>query len=109
MPADASTKSGANGGAVAKSAADGKAAKKKPTLEKSRRKEVKGRLNAEASREIRPLAVGTLAMMASALSNQGMCIQSLHAAELLLIEANPAKLLCIFYQSTPQASRQVAR
>jgi hypothetical protein len=43
----------------------------KPSLEKSRKKEVKQRLNAEASKEIRPLAVGTLAMMVSALSNQG--------------------------------------
>lgn len=58
--------------------ADGKAdvaaaaaAKKKPTLEKSRKKEIKSRLNAEAGREIRPLAVGTVAMMASALANQG--------------------------------------
>lgn len=51
---------------------DGAEAKKtKPSLEKSRRKEVKERLNAEASKEIRPLAVGTVAMMASALSNQG--------------------------------------
>ena len=47
------------------------AAKKKPTLEKSRKKEIKSRLNAEAGREIRPLAVGTVAMMASALANQG--------------------------------------
>ena len=67
---------GADGGAVAKSS-NGKAPgaskkKKKPALEKARRKEVKGRLNAEAGREMRPLAVGTLAMMASALSNQGM-------------------------------------
>ena len=45
--------------------------KTKPTLEKSRKKEVKERLNAEASREIRPLAIGTFAMMASALSNRG--------------------------------------
>ena len=45
--------------------------KTKPTLEKSRKKEVKKRLNAEASREIRPLAIGTFAMMALALSNQG--------------------------------------
>jgi hypothetical protein len=46
-------------------------AKAKPTLEKSRKKEIKSRLNAEAGREIRPLAVGTVAMMASALANQG--------------------------------------
>lgn len=46
--------------------------KTKPTLEKSRKKEVKERLNAEASREIRPLAIGTFAMMASALSNQAL-------------------------------------
>ena len=44
---------------------------KKPSLDKARRKEVKQRLNEEASKDIRPLAVGTLAMMASALSNQG--------------------------------------
>ena len=43
----------------------------KPSLDKSRRKEVKKRLNDEASKEIRPLAVGTMAMMASALANQG--------------------------------------
>ena len=46
-------------------------AKKTNSLEASRKKEVKARLNDEASRDIRPLAVGTLAMMASALSNQG--------------------------------------
>lgn len=51
--------------------ANGTAKKTKPSLDKSRKKEVKERLNAEASKEIRPLAVGTLAMMASALSNQG--------------------------------------
>ena len=46
--------------------------KSKPlSLDKSRKKEVKQRLNAEASKEIRPLAVGTMAMMVSALSNQG--------------------------------------
>lgn len=43
----------------------------KPSMDKSRRKEVKKRLNDEASKEIRPLAVGTMAMMASALANQG--------------------------------------
>lgn len=43
------------------------------SLDKSRKKEVKDRLNEEASKEMRTLAVGTLAMMASALSNQGMC------------------------------------
>jgi hypothetical protein len=47
--------------------------KSKSMLDKSRKKEVKGRLNEEASKEMRTLAVGTLAMMASALSNQGMC------------------------------------
>jgi hypothetical protein len=47
--------------------------KTKPSLEKSRKKEVKARMNDEASKEIRSLAVGTLAMMASALSNQGRC------------------------------------
>eukprot|EP00584_Thalassiosira_punctigera_P001758 CAMPEP_0172540484 /NCGR_PEP_ID=MMETSP1067-20121228/11485_1 /TAXON_ID=265564 ORGANISM="Thalassiosira punctigera, Strain Tpunct2005C2" /NCGR_SAMPLE_ID=MMETSP1067 /ASSEMBLY_ACC=CAM_ASM_000444 /LENGTH=708 /DNA_ID=CAMNT_0013326353 /DNA_START=59 /DNA_END=2185 /DNA_ORIENTATION=- len=47
-------------------------ASKKPSLDKARRKEVKGRLNAEVSKEIRPLAVGTLAMMGSALSNQAL-------------------------------------
>jgi len=52
---------------------DGANAKKsKPSLEKSRKKEMKERLNAEASREIRPLAIGTVAMMASALSNQAL-------------------------------------
>jgi len=45
--------------------------KSKPSLDKSRRKEVKRRLNGEANKEIIPLAVGTLAMMGSALSNQG--------------------------------------
>lgn len=45
--------------------------KSKPSLDKSRRKEVKRRLNEEANKEIIPLAVGTLAMMGSALSNQG--------------------------------------
>jgi len=45
---------------------------KKPSLEKSRKKEVKARLNEEASKEIRPLAIGTAAMMASALSNQAL-------------------------------------
>ena len=44
---------------------------KKPTLDTTRKREVKERLNAEAKKDIRPLAVGTLAMMASALSNQG--------------------------------------
>ena len=34
--------------------------------------EVKKRLNNEASKEIRPLAIGTVAMMASALSNQAL-------------------------------------
>ncbi|KAL7535214.1 hypothetical protein ACHAXR_006345 [Thalassiosira sp. AJA248-18] len=57
-------------GASAISAASAK--KTKPLLDKSRKKEVKERLNAEANREIRPLAVGTLAMMASALSNQAL-------------------------------------
>lgn len=47
--------------------------KSKSMLDKSRKKEVKGRLNEEASKEMRTLAVGSLAMMASALSNQGMC------------------------------------
>ena len=47
--------------------------KTKPSLEKSRKKEVKARLNDEASKEIPSLTVGTLAMMASALSNQGRC------------------------------------
>ena len=45
----------------------------KSSLEKARKREIKARLNAEASREIRPLAVGTVAMMASALANQGEC------------------------------------
>ena len=45
--------------------------KSKPSLDKSRRKEVKRRLNEEANKEIVPLAAGTLAMMGSALSNQG--------------------------------------
>ena len=45
--------------------------KSKPSLDKSRRKEVKRRLNEEANKEIVPLAVGTLAMMGSTLSNQG--------------------------------------
>lgn len=44
----------------------------KSSLDKGRQKEVKARLNAEASREIRPLAVGTVAMMASALANQAL-------------------------------------
>jgi hypothetical protein len=43
------------------------------SLDKSRKKEVKDRLNEEARKEMRTLAVGTLAMMVSALSNQGMC------------------------------------
>ena len=53
--------------------------KKKPkiAMETSRKKEIKSRLRAEAGREIRPLAVGTLAMMASALANQGESIRSL--------------------------------
>lgn len=46
--------------------------KKKPSLENSRKKEVKKLLNDEASKEIRPLAIGTVAMMASALSNQAL-------------------------------------
>jgi hypothetical protein len=50
---------------------DSKAKANKPSLEKARKKEIKSRLNEEASREIRPLAVGTVAMMASALANQG--------------------------------------
>jgi len=44
----------------------------KPSLDKSRKKQVKKRLNAEAKKDIRPLAVGSLAMMASALSNQAL-------------------------------------
>ncbi|KAL7518669.1 hypothetical protein ACHAWX_003479 [Stephanocyclus meneghinianus] len=44
----------------------------KSSLEKARKREIKARLNAEASREIRPLAVGTVAMMASALANQAL-------------------------------------
>lgn len=47
------------------------AAAPKAKLEKSRKKEIKARLNAEAGKEIRPLAIGTVAMMASALANQG--------------------------------------
>ena len=46
--------------------------KKKPSLEKSRKKEVKKRLNDEASKDTVPLAIGTVAMMASALSNQAL-------------------------------------
>ncbi len=49
---------------------------RKPSLDKARRKEVKARLNSEATREIRPLAIGTLAMMGSALSNQGAYSQN---------------------------------
>lgn len=45
--------------------------KAKTSLERSRKTEIKQRLNAEASKEVLPLAVGTLAMMVSALSNQG--------------------------------------
>ena len=48
----------------------GNVKKPMPSLKKSRREEMQ-RLKAEASEEIRPLAVGTLAMMISALSNQG--------------------------------------
>ena len=51
--------------------ANDKMTKKKQMLDKLRKKEIKSRLNAEAGREIRPLAVGTLAMMGSALANQG--------------------------------------
>ena len=51
--------------------ANADATKTKPSLDKSRKKEMKERLNTEVRREIRPLAVGTAAMMASALSNQG--------------------------------------
>jgi hypothetical protein len=54
-----------------------KAKSSKPWLEKSRKKEIKSRLNEEASREIRPLAVGTVAMMASALANQGELVHIL--------------------------------
>jgi hypothetical protein len=50
---------------------DAPSAKKAKSLEASRKKYVKARLNDEASTDIRSLAVGTLAMMASALSNQG--------------------------------------
>ena len=56
---------------MAKTTKNNDVGKKKPSLDKSRRKEVKKRLNDEASKEIRPLAVGTMAMMASALANQG--------------------------------------
>ena len=45
---------------------------KKPSLEKSRKKEVKKRLNDEARKDTVPLAIGTVAMMASALSNQAL-------------------------------------
>eukprot|EP00986_Skeletonema_menzelii_P016205 scaffold13927_cov144-Skeletonema_menzelii.AAC.4 len=45
---------------------------KKPSLEKSRKKEVKKRLNDEASKDTVPLTIGTVAMMASALSNQAL-------------------------------------
>lgn len=51
-----------------------KSKSKMVSLDKSRKKEVKARLNEEASKEMRALAVGTLAMMASALSNQGMLL-----------------------------------
>ena len=50
--------------------------KPKIAMETSRKKEIKSRLRAEAGREIRPLAVGTLAMMASALANQGESVLS---------------------------------
>ena len=50
---------------------EGASAKQTHSLEASRKKEVKARLNDEACKDIRSLAVGTLAMMASALSNQG--------------------------------------
>ncbi len=63
MSNNSSINEGGGGATVKKS--------KPPSLEKSRKKEVKQRLNAEASKEIRPLAVGTMAMMVSALSNQG--------------------------------------
>lgn len=67
------TKNGSNKMGNNDTRGDGANAKKsKPTLEKSRKKEMKARLNAEASRDIRPLAVGTVAMMASALSNQAL-------------------------------------
>ena len=65
----------ADGGAVGASSetndVDSKKEISRTSWDKSRKKEVKARLNAEASAEIRPLAVGTVAMMVSALSNQG--------------------------------------
>lgn len=67
--ADSKTAAGAS--SKAKDCKNAKKDAQKPSLDKSRRKEVKSRLNAEASKDIRPLAIGTLAMMGSALSNQG--------------------------------------
>ena len=46
-------------------------AKKSSKLDKKRKKDVKERLNAEARSERYPLAIGTAAMMASSLANQG--------------------------------------
>ena len=63
---------------MAKTTKNNDVGKKKPSLDKSRRKEVKKRLNDEASKEIRPLAVGTMAMMASALANQGKLCAKVH-------------------------------
>ena len=51
------------------------AKKTKPSFDKVRTKEVKALLNAERSKEMRPLALGTLMMMASSLSNQGKCLE----------------------------------
>mmetsp|Transcript_33170 Transcript_33170/g.72745 ORF Transcript_33170/g.72745 Transcript_33170/m.72745 type:complete len:676 (-) Transcript_33170:219-2246(-) len=46
--------------------------RKQTMVDKQRRKETKRRLRKEAIKEIRPLTVGTLAMIASALSNQAV-------------------------------------
>lgn len=46
-------------------------AKKSSKLDKKRKKDVKERLNEEARSERYPLAIGTVAMMASSLANQG--------------------------------------
>ncbi len=72
----------------------------KPSLELSRKKEVKQRLNAEASREIRPIAIGTLAMMVSALSNQGMAVWILGVIDLRMNFSFP---LSYVYQHSPSS------
>ena len=65
MPRSSSEKDGRPAGAAAD------ASSQNPVGGKQWKREIKRRLRREALLEIRPLAVGTLAMIGSALCNQG--------------------------------------